>query len=54
MIAGALNIITDLTLLLMPIPLVWRLHTSKQNKWQITMTFALGSRSVTIQFSITS
>ncbi|KAJ0106743.1 hypothetical protein J7T55_001267 [Diaporthe amygdali] len=41
--AGALNIVTDFTLLLMPIPLIWRLHTSKQKKWQIILTFAMGS-----------
>lgn len=46
--AGALNIVTDFTLLLMPIPLVWRLHTSRQKKWQIILTFAMGSRYVTL------
>lgn len=46
LIAAALNIVTDFTLLLMPIPLVWRLQTSKQRKWQIILTFAMGSRYV--------
>lgn len=50
--AGALNIITDFTLLLIPIPLVWRLHTSKQKKWQIILTFALGSRYVIYSLQI--
>jgi len=42
--AGGFNIATDLIILVMPIPLVWKLHTSKQKKWQIIFAFALGSR----------
>jgi len=42
--AGAINIFTDLTILVIPIPMVWRLHTSQRKKWQILFAFALGSR----------
>lgn len=45
-VAGYLTIATDFTILLMPIPLVWRLHTSKQKKWQIILTFCMGGRYV--------
>lgn len=44
--AGALNIATDLTILVMPIPMIWQLHTFKQKKWQLIFIFAMGSRHV--------
>lgn len=43
---GALNIVTDFVILTAPIPLVMRLHTNSQKKWQILLTFAMGSRYV--------
>ncbi|KAF4630097.1 hypothetical protein G7Y89_g8043 [Cudoniella acicularis] len=48
MAAGAFNIATDLTILVMPIPMVLRLHTSKQKKWQVIFAFALGSSACII------
>ncbi|KAI0111154.1 hypothetical protein GGR51DRAFT_569214 [Nemania sp. FL0031] len=38
------DIITDLTILSMPIPLVWKLHTSKANKRGLFAVFAAGGR----------
>lgn len=40
------NIITDVGMLLLPVPVVWSLHTKLQTKIQLTFTFALGSLSV--------
>jgi hypothetical protein len=37
------NIITDVVMLLLPIPLIWSLHTRLRTKIQLTFTFALGS-----------
>ncbi|KAL8824018.1 MAG: hypothetical protein Q9170_008272 [Blastenia crenularia] len=41
------NVITDLLIFALPLPLVWRLHTSKKRKWMLTATFAIGCGYVT-------
>jgi hypothetical protein len=40
----AINIFTDFVILLLPVPLVRRLNTSKKKKRMIMFTFAMGSR----------
>ncbi|KAL9077050.1 MAG: hypothetical protein Q9161_000683 [Pseudevernia consocians] len=37
------NIFTDLAMLLLPLPLIWRLHTSRSVKVGVTLTFLTGS-----------
>lgn len=44
LIAGVLNVVTDLVILVLPIPSVLRLQISKQKKYLIIFTFAMGSR----------
>ncbi|KAL7619925.1 hypothetical protein AAE478_010472 [Parahypoxylon ruwenzoriense] len=43
LIAGVLNIVTDFVILAMPIPLIWQLHVSRQKKYLLMFTFAMGS-----------
>ncbi|KUI61327.1 hypothetical protein VP1G_08505 [Cytospora mali] len=43
-VATICNIITDFVILLMPIPLVRRLHTSKDNKRLLHFSFTMGGR----------
>ncbi|KAI3331630.1 hypothetical protein HD806DRAFT_477917 [Xylariaceae sp. AK1471] len=40
--SGVINIITDILILVMPIPLIWKLNITKQKKRQVTLTFAIG------------
>lgn len=42
LVFGALTIATDLIILALPMPLVWRIQTSRKKKWLITVTFMLG------------
>lgn len=37
------NIITDVIVLVLPLPIVWRLHTSTHMKGALTVTFLIGS-----------
>ncbi|KAF3002247.1 hypothetical protein E8E14_006260 [Neopestalotiopsis sp. 37M] len=37
------NIVTDVIMLVLPLPIVWRLHTSTQMKGALTITFLIGS-----------
>lgn len=37
------NIITDLAILVLPMPVVWNLHTNKRMKVGLLVTFAVGS-----------
>ncbi|KAF6237601.1 hypothetical protein HO173_004491 [Letharia columbiana] len=39
---GVLNIVTDITILSLPIPLVWGLQVSKPRRWQLVTVFSLG------------
>ncbi|KAF2965286.1 hypothetical protein GQX73_g8295 [Xylaria multiplex] len=48
LVAGVINIITDFTILGMPIPLIWRLNISKQKKRELTITFALGGSACVV------
>jgi hypothetical protein len=42
LLAYIVNIITDIIILSMPIPLVLKLHVSRQRKWMLIATFATG------------
>ncbi|KAK8005918.1 hypothetical protein PG991_012215 [Apiospora marii] len=42
LVAAIINIITDFTILGLPIPLVWRLHTPRSKKILLTITFVVG------------
>ncbi|KAI0489562.1 hypothetical protein F4859DRAFT_157058 [Xylaria cf. heliscus] len=48
LVAGVVNIITDFTILGMPIPFIWKLHTTRQKKWELTFTFALGGSACVV------
>lgn len=39
-----INIVTDVVILVMPIPLIRQLHVSRRRKDMLTITFAMGSR----------
>ena len=39
---GLVNILTDIIILSLPIPLVWRLQVSKPRRWQLVLVFSLG------------
>lgn len=40
------NIVTDLIIFVLPLPVVWKLHTSRNIKIGLTITFATASMSV--------
>ncbi|RYO83906.1 hypothetical protein DL766_001733 [Monosporascus sp. MC13-8B] len=48
LIGGIINIVTDLTILCMPIPLVWKLHVTRQKKLLLCFTFAMGGSACII------
>ena len=37
-----ISTITDVVILLLPVPLIWRLQTSRKRKWRILIVFAGG------------
>ena len=39
---GIVNILTDIIILSLPIPLVWTLQVSKPRRWQLVIVFSLG------------
>lgn len=41
-ILSSINVVTDVTLLALPMPLVWRLQASRSRKLQVSFTFLLG------------
>ncbi|KAI1416809.1 hypothetical protein F5Y13DRAFT_204156 [Hypoxylon sp. FL1857] len=43
LISGIINVITDIFLVVMVIPLVWKLHIAKQKKWLVLSTFVVAS-----------
>ena len=44
-----LNIVTDLYILVLPIPMVWRLNTNMNKKFAISAMFMLGGLYVLLQ-----
>ena len=41
--ASLINIITDVAMLVLPLPFIWKIHTSRSVKIGLTITFATGS-----------
>ena len=41
--ASLINIVTDVAMLVLPLPVIWKLHTSRSIKIGLTITFATGS-----------
>ena len=41
--ASLINIVTDVAMLVLPLPVIWKLHTSRSVKIGLTITFATGS-----------
>ena len=39
---AVVNIVTDVIILSLPIPLVWSLQVSKSRRWQLVINFSLG------------
>lgn len=39
---GIINVVTDLILITLPIPVIWNLKTSAQNRWLLILTFMAG------------
>ncbi|RYP25741.1 hypothetical protein DL767_008294 [Monosporascus sp. MG133] len=48
LIAGVFNIVTDFTILGMPIPMILRLQISRQKKYLLIFTFAMGSSACVV------
>ena len=40
---GGLNVLSDVAILLLPLPVIWRLHMSTKQKIGLTLTFLTGS-----------
>jgi hypothetical protein len=36
------NIVTDVILLIIPLPIIWNLHASRKIKWALSVTFVVG------------
>ena len=47
MVMGSLNVLTDLVLLALPLPSLWRLQMPRRTKVQVAGIFSIGSLSVT-------
>lgn len=41
--SGIPNILTDIAILILPLPMVWRLHTSAMKRLGLTVVFLVGS-----------
>ena len=44
--SAIINVCGDVAVLALPLPTVWRLHTSRNKKWSLSFLFLLGSLSV--------
>ncbi|MCJ1396234.1 hypothetical protein MMC18_009123 [Xylographa bjoerkii] len=40
--SGSLNVLSDFSILILPLPTIWRLQMSKKNKLAVTAVFAIG------------
>ena len=47
MVMGSLNVVTDLLLLILPLPSLWRLQMRRRTKVQVAGIFSIGSLLVT-------
>ncbi|KAI6092006.1 hypothetical protein F4821DRAFT_154973 [Hypoxylon rubiginosum] len=41
--SAIINVIGDIAVLALPLPIVWRLHTSRSKKWSLSFLFLLGA-----------
>ncbi|KAH9884555.1 hypothetical protein F4778DRAFT_787663 [Xylariomycetidae sp. FL2044] len=41
--SAIINVLGDVAVLLLPLPVVWRLHTSRSKKWSLSFLFLLGA-----------
>ncbi|KAI4861116.1 hypothetical protein F4820DRAFT_452211 [Hypoxylon rubiginosum] len=42
LVTSVLNVITDVAILVLPLPLVWKLNVTRQRRWGLIILFALG------------
>ncbi|KAI2463957.1 hypothetical protein F4781DRAFT_95366 [Annulohypoxylon bovei var. microspora] len=42
LVTSILNVITDVAILVLPLPLVWKLNVSRQRRWGLVLLFGLG------------
>lgn len=42
LVTSILNVLTDVAILILPLPQVWQLHVSRRKQWGLTLLFALG------------
>lgn len=49
---GGLNLLTDVLMLILPMPVIWHLHTSTKQKIGLTLTFLTGSVWVSLSQGI--
>ena len=42
LVTSILNVITDVTILVLPLPLVWKLNVTRRRRWGLIVLFALG------------
>ncbi|MCJ1351247.1 MAG: hypothetical protein MMC33_001230 [Icmadophila ericetorum] len=45
---GIINVVTDVVILTLPMPLLWRLNVSKREKWQVILAFLMGGIAIII------
>ncbi|KAI1084937.1 hypothetical protein F5B20DRAFT_120769 [Whalleya microplaca] len=50
LVSAIINVLGDVAVLTLPIPVVWRLHTSRSKKWSLSFLFLLGALSVYSHF----
>ncbi|KAL7623494.1 hypothetical protein AAE478_007176 [Parahypoxylon ruwenzoriense] len=41
--SAIINVVGDITVLALPLPVVWKLHTSRRRKWSLSFVFLLGA-----------
>ena len=41
-VGGALNAVTDVLMLILPIPVLWKLQMSTRKKWTVSAIFLMG------------
>lgn len=51
-IGGLPNILTDVVMLILPLPVIWGLHTSTRTKLGLTTTFLIGSMYVLREWNV--
>ncbi|KAK7955094.1 hypothetical protein PG996_015900 [Apiospora saccharicola] len=49
--SAVINVVGDVVVLVLPLPVVWSLHTSQSKKWSLSFLFLLGALYVFFSFS---